>query len=69
MASKPKTGETPKDTQIQPIVQINQPEQDKAENALQDSKLYQEETKSLLDQNNPKEQSEADQPEITKVID
>ena len=53
MATQPKPSNTPKDTQIKPINQGEEPEYDPSVNPLQTSKLYQNESKALLESKNP----------------
>ena len=66
MATNPKTGNTPKDTQIKPISQGKEPEHELSVNPLQTSKLYQNESKALLESKNPQVYSSSGSSEVTK---
>ena len=57
MATNLQPGNTPKDTQIKPITQTKNQEQDLSVDPLQTSKLYDSESKALLDSKNPQAQS------------
>ena len=48
MATNLTNGDPPKDTQIKPITQINEEEDDQTRNPLENSKLYHKEHEALL---------------------
>ena len=66
MATNPKTGTTIKDTQIKPITQTKEPEHELTIDPLQASKLYNTETKALLDNQNIQVQTSNGSSEVTK---
>ena len=57
METNSKANENPKDTQVKPIVERNEQVNEQTLDPLQDSKLYPEDNKALLDHNGRQEQS------------
>ena len=66
MATIPKTGSLPKDTQIKPIVQDIEQEIEQVMGPLESSELYNTESKALLESKNPQAQSSNGSSEATK---
>ena len=69
MATNLTNGDPPKDTQIKPITQINEEEDDQTVNPLESSKLYQKEDEALLKPEDEQSQSPMSIPDMMKQIE